>query len=111
MNETKQMKYTEFDLVDFANYVLNNRRMSSQNGDVGHNEFINWLEVRKPQEFIRKVREYKIDLLIDDMETTALADSFWGTTGNGQEKNGGYSYLTDSDLKQIDDELEDRFKK
>ena len=47
------MKYTEFDLVDFANYVLNNRRMSSQNGDVGHNEFMNWLESRKPQEFIR----------------------------------------------------------
>ena len=45
------------------------------------------------------------------METTALADSFWGTTGNDQEKNGGYSHLTDSDLKQIDDELEDRFKK
>ena len=60
------MKYTEFELVDFANYVLNHRRMSSQNGDVGHNEFIGWLEQRKPQEFIRRVREYKLDLLLEN---------------------------------------------
>ena len=62
------MKYTEFDLVDFANYVLNNRRMSSQNGDVGYNEFMNWLESRKPQEFIRRIREYKLSLLWDNPE-------------------------------------------
>ena len=59
------MTYTEFELVDFANYVLNHRSMSSQNGDVGHNEFMGWLEQRKPQEFIRRVREYKLDLLFN----------------------------------------------
>ncbi len=60
------MKYTEFELVDFVNYVLNHRLMSSQNGDVGHNEFMGWLEQRKPQEFIRRVREYKLDLLFEN---------------------------------------------
>ena len=86
------MTYTEFELVDFANYVLNNRRLSSQNGDVGHNEFMGWLEVRKPQEFIRRVREYKLDLLLSE------------------EKGGGYSHLSDSEIKEIEDKLEDRFK-
>ena len=73
-------------------YVLNHRLMSQQIGDVGHNEFMNWLEQRKPQEFIRRVREYKLDLLFSE------------------EKTGGYSHLTDDEIKEIDDKLEDRFK-
>ena len=90
--ENEDMSYTEFELVDFANYVLNHRLMSQQIGDVGHNEFMNWLEQRKPQEFIRRVSEYKLDLLFSE------------------EKTGGYSHLTDDEIKEIDDKLEDRFK-
>lgn len=86
------MKYTEFELVDFANYVLNNRLMSSQNGGVGHNEFMGWLEARKPQEFIRRVREYKLDFLMDN-----------------PDKNGGFSHLSDEEIKDIDEKLEKRF--
>lgn len=60
------MKYTEFELVDFANYVLQMRRYKiAQDSDVTHAEFMNWLEARKPQEFIRRVREYKLDLLFN----------------------------------------------
>ena len=95
------MTYTEFELVDFANYVLNNRHMSSQNGDVGHNEFMGWLEQRKPNEFVRRVREYKLDLLFDYEDKEIKLND---------EKTGGYSHLTDSEIKQIDDKLEDRFK-
>ena len=97
--ENEDITYTEFELVDFANYVLNHRLMSQQIGDVGHNEFMNWLEVRKPQEFIRKVREYKLDLLFDYEEIKF-----------NDEKTGGYSHLTDSEVKEIEDKLEDRFK-
>lgn len=99
--ENEDMTYTEFELVDFANYVLNNRRISSQNGDVGHNEFMNWLEQRKPQEFIRRCREYKLDLLFDYEDKEIKFND---------EKTGGYNHLTDSEIKEIDDKLEDRFK-
>ena len=95
------MKYTEFELVDFANYVLNHRLMSQQIGDVGHNEFMNWLEQRKPQEFIRKVREYKLDLLFDYEDKEIKFND---------EKTGGYSHLTDCEVKEIEDRLEGRFK-
>ena len=62
------MKYNEFELIDFVNYVLNHRFMSRQRGDVGHNEFMGWLESRKPQEFVRRIREMKIDLLFNENE-------------------------------------------
>ena len=87
------MKYTEFELVDFANYVLQMRRYKiTGDSDVTHAEFMNWLEQRKPQEFIRRVREYKLDLLFSE------------------EKTGGFSHLTDGEIKEIDDKLEERFK-
>ena len=60
-----------------------------------------WLEQRKPQEFIRRVREYKLDLLFDYEDKEIRIDD---------EKTGGYSHLTDSKFKEIEDKLEDRFK-
>ena len=96
------MKYTEFELVDFANYVLQMRRYKiTQDSDVTHSEFMNWLEQRKPQEFIRKVREYKLDLLFDYEDKEIKFND---------QKTGGYSHLTDSEVKEIEDRLEDRFK-
>lgn len=90
--ENEDITYTEFELVDFANYVLNHRLMSQHISDVGHNEFMGWLEQRKPSEFVRRVREYKLDLIFSE------------------EKTGGYSHFTDSEIKEIEDKLEDRFK-
>jgi hypothetical protein len=60
------MKYNEFELIDFANFIMNRRLISNQTGDVGHNEVMAWLEIRKPQEFVRRIREMKIDLLFND---------------------------------------------
>ena len=62
---------------------------------------MNWLEQRKPSEFVRRVREYKIDLLFDYEDKEIKFND---------EKTGGYSHLTDDQIKEIDDKLEDRFK-